>query len=358
MALDFDLSPEQTILADSARRTFAGVPRPEPADDPKALAEIGGALARQGLIAPLARLASDGDGLGLVEALVLAVEAGRAQLRFPLSEAIAAISVLSAVRPAAAAAVRQASELATAGSGAVEARALADGRVRLFGRTLAPYAASARWLAVATDRGDGPAAALVDLTDPGIAIVAAPAFDLSQALATVELDVTVAAADLVGFDLELILAVLAAGELVGAADHCLARTVEHLKQREQFGRPLGSYQALRHRAADDWMRLEGMRAAAEYAAAAFNLAGPEAGGAPLAPDAFRRAAHIAKACCAEGARAVAESAIQLHGGIGFTWELGLHFPLRRIQRLALAHGAPADHHDALAALLLDGRTND
>jgi alkylation response protein AidB-like acyl-CoA dehydrogenase len=90
-----------------------------------------------------------------------------------------------------------------------------------------------------------------------------------------------------------------------------------------------------------------MQAAGEYAAAAFDAA-------PDARADFERAAHIAKAHCSAAARKVAEHAVQIHGGIGFTWDFGLHVPLRRILRLASAHGDVAHHHDALADTLLNG----
>jgi alkylation response protein AidB-like acyl-CoA dehydrogenase len=146
------------------------------------------------------------------------------------------------------------------------------------------------------------------------------------------------------------LTVLACGELTGAAEHCLELTLRHLKERAQFGKPIGANQSLRHRAADDWMRVQGMQAASEYAAACFDAAQ----GAPDALAEFERATHIAKAHCSAAARKVAEHAVQIHGGIGFTWDFGLHVPLRRILRLASAHGDSAHHLDALADRLLNG----
>ncbi|MDX3248968.1 acyl-CoA dehydrogenase family protein, partial [Streptomyces sp. ME18-1-4] len=107
-------------------------------------------------------------------------------------------------------------------------------------------------------------------------------------------------------------------EAVGAADRALERTVEYLKQREQFGRAIGSFQAVQHRLADVYVQVQAARSAAYYAAWATGQEGESerVGGLALAQalDALRRAA-------AEG--------IQLHGGIGFTWEHEAHLYFKR-----------------------------
>ncbi|MEV7617515.1 acyl-CoA dehydrogenase family protein [Streptomyces sp. NPDC089799] len=105
-------------------------------------------------------------------------------------------------------------------------------------------------------------------------------------------------------------AVLAA-EAVGAADHVLTRTVEYVREREQFGRPVGSFQAVKHRLADLYVQVQGARSAAYYAAW-----DPEQGGLALAQ-------------ALEALRITAGEAIQLHGGIGFTWEHDAHLYFKR-----------------------------
>ncbi|WP_031072976.1 acyl-CoA dehydrogenase family protein [Streptomyces sp. NRRL S-118] len=105
-------------------------------------------------------------------------------------------------------------------------------------------------------------------------------------------------------------AVLAA-EAVGAAAHALERTVEHVRVREQFGRPIGSFQAVQHRLADLYVHVQAARSAAYYAAW-----DPAAGGLALAQ-------------CLEALRTVAGEAVQLHGGIGFTWEHEAHLYFKR-----------------------------
>ena len=87
--------------------------------------------------------------------------------------------------------------------------------------------------------------------------------------------------DIVVHELALMLTVLAAGELTGAAEYCLDASIRYLKERVQFGKPIGANQSLRHLVADDWVRAQGMRAACEYAAAAFDAATGKAGGSTL-----------------------------------------------------------------------------
>ncbi len=114
-------------------------------------------------------------------------------------------------------------------------------------------------------------------------------------------------------------AVLAA-EAVGAAGAALERTVEYVKVREQFGRPIGSFQAVQHRLADLYVQVQAARSAACYAAWA--VGGGAEGAEPGAPG-------LALAHALETLRAVAGEAVQLHGGIGFTWEHDAHLFFKR-----------------------------
>jgi len=109
-------------------------------------------------------------------------------------------------------------------------------------------------------------------------------------------------------------------EAVGAARHCLDTTVAYLKTREQFGRPIGSFQALQHRAADLVVELEAATSTAYYAAWA----------ADGSPDELAVVAPLALALCAEAAWHVAAETIQMHGGIGFTWEHEAHRYFKRL----------------------------
>ncbi|MEU8782246.1 acyl-CoA dehydrogenase family protein [Streptomyces sp. NPDC048637] len=124
-------------------------------------------------------------------------------------------------------------------------------------------------------------------------------------------------------------AVLAA-EAVGAADTALARTVAHVQQREQFGRPIGAFQAVQHRLADLYVRLQAARSAAYYAAWSAG-GGPSAPGGTAGPygAAEPGVGALALAQALETLRAVAAEAVQLHGGIGFTWEHEAHLYFKR-----------------------------
>lgn len=112
-------------------------------------------------------------------------------------------------------------------------------------------------------------------------------------------------------------ATVLAAEAVGAAERALERTVEHVRRREQFGRPIGSFQAVKHRLADVYVQVQAARSAAYYAAwAAGSGSGERTGGLALAQ-------------ALEALRTAASEAVQLHGGIGFTWEHDAHLYLKR-----------------------------
>jgi alkylation response protein AidB-like acyl-CoA dehydrogenase len=146
---------------------------------------------------------------------------------------------------------------------------------------------------------------------------------------------------------------LLASEQVGLAQWCLDSTVEYLRTRVQFGRKVGSFQALKHRMADVWVSVTQARAVARYAAGL--LAAWEPGRTEL--DEVRIAVALASAHCSEVAVRAAEECVQLHGGIGFTWEHPAHLYLKRAKADALAFGS-ADLHRARLAELVDLRPYD
>jgi alkylation response protein AidB-like acyl-CoA dehydrogenase len=136
-------------------------------------------------------------------------------------------------------------------------------------------------------------------------------------------------------------AALLAAEQLGVAEWCLSTTVAYVQERHQFGRPVGSFQAVKHRLADLWVDVTQARAVSRYAAAA--VAGDE--DVPVA-------AALAQAHCGPVAVRAAEECVQLHGGIGFTWEHPAHLYLKRAKSCALALGT-ADRHRATLAKLVD-----
>jgi alkylation response protein AidB-like acyl-CoA dehydrogenase len=135
-------------------------------------------------------------------------------------------------------------------------------------------------------------------------------------------------------------AAMLAAEQLGVAERCLEMTVAYLKERRQFGRQIGSFQALKHRAADLWVGVTQARAAARYAAACLTSGDADT---PVA-------IALAKAACSDIAVHAAQECLQLHGGIGFTWEHPTHLYLKRAKSSSLGFGTADRHRASLAGL--------
>jgi alkylation response protein AidB-like acyl-CoA dehydrogenase len=127
-------------------------------------------------------------------------------------------------------------------------------------------------------------------------------------------------------------------ELTGVAQRAMEMAVEYAKVRQQFGRPIGSYQAVSHRCADMLVDVESARSATLFAAWA----------ADADPSQLSLAASVAKAQAAETGWNVAASSLQVHGGIGFTWEHDLHFFMKRAAADARLFGSASQHRDRVA----------
>jgi alkylation response protein AidB-like acyl-CoA dehydrogenase len=136
-------------------------------------------------------------------------------------------------------------------------------------------------------------------------------------------------------------AALLASEQLGIAQWCFDTTVAYTKERKQFGRTIGSYQAIKHRLADLWVEVTGAIAAARYAADAIARSDDDA----------TIAACLAQAYCSDMAVHVAEECIQLHGGIGMTWEYPAHLYLKRAKANQLAFGTGYHHRARLGPLI-------
>jgi alkylation response protein AidB-like acyl-CoA dehydrogenase len=134
---------------------------------------------------------------------------------------------------------------------------------------------------------------------------------------------------------------LLASEQLGVAEWCLATTVDYVKQRRQFARPVGSFQAVKHRLADLWAAIGQARTAARYAADCLAAGSPDTA----------VAVAMAQSMCAEVAVRAAEECIQLHGGIGMTWEHPAHLYLKRARADLVALGTPGGHRADLAHLI-------
>jgi alkylation response protein AidB-like acyl-CoA dehydrogenase len=148
---------------------------------------------------------------------------------------------------------------------------------------------------------------------------------------------------------------LLAAEQAGGAARCLEMTVRHATTRIQFGRPIGSFQAVKQKAADMLIRVESARSAAAAATQAAALAlgaDRSAAGLPGLPE-LPVAAAVAQAYCSDAYVAVAADTIQLHGGIGFTWEHDAHLYFKRAWTNAELLGRPAEHYETIARHLAE-----
>lgn len=220
---------------------------------------------------------------------------------------------------------------------------VADGGLR--GRvTSVVDAVAADVLVVPVSGRDGPELHAVPVAQAGVGVVPAVSLDLTRPVADVTFDgaesTPLAGDAAAALDGALCTgAALLASEQVGIAQWCLTTTVAYLKDRHQFGRPVGSFQALKHRLADLFGELALARAAARHAAD--TVGGEEA----------RLAASVAKALCSDVAVHAAEEAVQLHGGIGMTWEHPAHLYLKRAKADQIALGTPGRHRQLLAPLV-------
>jgi alkylation response protein AidB-like acyl-CoA dehydrogenase len=188
----------------------------------------------------------------------------------------------------------------------------------------------------------------VDMSGPGVAKAPVVSLDMTRQLCDLSFDdapgtliaAGAAASQAVDAALTAGAAVLAA-EQVGLAQRCLDMTLAYVKERRQFARPVGSFQALKHRLADVWVAVSQARAASRYAAACLASGDPDA----------KVAVAVAKAYCSDAAVHAAQECVQLHGGIGFTWEHPAHLYLKRAKADSIAFGTPDAHRAMLATLV-------
>ena len=303
-----------------------------------------------------------GQGLGIVDLAVLFEEMGYALAPSPLlSSTLVGLALTHCgsddqreryLRPLAAGEKRGAPALWDAGSpgnpGAftMEAKAGGDGVVLEGEKVLAPDAASADFFLVATSDGKRH---LVDSGAGGVTVTAEPSIDLTRRLHLVRFEgVEVAAADTMPaegpdyFPVFFRLCVALAAESTGLAQRTMEMAVEYAKDRQQFGRPIGAYQAVSHRCAQMLLETENARSAVYGAAWA----------ADAEPESLPLAASMAKAYASDAGWRVPDASIQVHGGIGFTWEHDLHFFLKRGKANAAMFGTASWHRERVADLIL------
>ena len=364
--MDFALTDEQRALNDAVRsylrdrfgptQVRAVYEDPEGDGDP---AELWKALGEQGWLAVLVPEEHDGIGLGLLDAAVIARAFGAGTVPGPwLGTVLAAEAVRLAgsadqqkswLPRLAAGEVKGAVALHRPGSSPVpsNAPATASGGKLSGLLQLVEYAGGADLLVVAAQDG----LYLVDPKAEGIAVTRCESLDRTTRTWTLELD-GVAGEKLEGSSAEVLqdlldrAAVLVANDLVGIARKALTETVEYDKTRVQFGKPVGSFQAIKHDLADLHVMVTMAEHAATYAAYAVDAELPDK----------TVAVSIAKAKAADTARKATSDMIQYHGGIGYTWEHDAHFYFKRAKRLEYAYGDAAQHRERIAAALLDSAT--
>jgi alkylation response protein AidB-like acyl-CoA dehydrogenase len=351
--VDFELTEEQAALREVSRSLLAVTCPPQLVrslasagkDTDDKLWQRGVELGWIGLAVPEEL---DGAGQGVVELCLVAEELGRAAAPGPfLDSALTALVLARAGRRAELVGSLAAGELTAslAHHGAVTGSADGDELVLSGRATAVQAAASADWLLVTVTVNQGRRLVLVHRelarVEPRRTL------DETRRWYDVVLDgVRVNDADVVSADeaefrwLADAGAVLTAADSLGVGERLLELTVGYVKVREQFGRPIGSFQSVKHKVADMLTTLKGARAATYYAAMALDAGLADAAAASSA----------AKAFTGEGVAALAGEALQTHGGIGFTWEHDLHLYLRRAKVNEVLYGAAAEHYERLAAL--------
>jgi len=303
-----------------------------------------------------------GQGLGVVDLAVLFEEMGYALAPSPLLSTTVAGLALALngtdeqrerwLRPLASGESRGTVALFDAGTpariGSFEMEAKADGDdVVLDGeKVLVMDAASADFFLVATSDGRRH---LVERNVEGVTITAEKSIDLTRRLYSVRFDgVRVEAAATLNGGQDEYLPVLwracvaIAAESTGLAQRTMEMAVEYAKDRQQFGRPIGAYQAVSHRCAQMLLETENSRSAVYGAAWA----------ADAEPQSLPLAASMAKAYASDAGWRVPDASIQVHGGIGFTWEHDLHLFLKRGKANAASFGDARWHRDRVADLVL------
>ena len=310
-------------------------------------------LADLGVVGLTVPEAHGGLGLGLVDLVLLLEEAGRVSLPEPLLE------TTGLVAPLLAGLVRSDRPDAAAAVAAAWLEAIAAGRATAtVGATSAPptpiAGADGTDLLVLWTTGDDGAELHVVAADV-VTVRSVSSLDPTRRLGIPHWSPTAETRVLAGPDAEVAwrltrdrAAVVTAASLLGLADRMISMTADYAKERQQFGKPIGSFQAVKHLLAGAQVRLEFARPVVYGAAWALDDSGPSAS----PPTAASRAASTAKAYASDAATEAARVALQIHGAIGYTWECDLHLFLKRAWALAEAWGSSDDHRSLVLESLL------
>jgi alkylation response protein AidB-like acyl-CoA dehydrogenase len=371
----FDLSETQALLKNSVREFLR---RECPMAEVRRISDTADAfdgtlwskIAAQGWAGLLFPEEYDGGGMGMVELAAAMEEMGRALMPGPYlaTSILAGVAIESSasedrrrryLAPLCRGELRGTLALLES-SASWDPSAVAmpatrgSGGLRLDGRKLFVQDAAIAGLIVCAARSEGePTLCAVDARSPGLTISPMQAMDLTRRLYAVEFDgVDVPEPDVLARGeraraaIERTLdtgAVAVSAEMLGGMHRLVDLSVDYAKTRKQFGRPIGQFQAVQHMCADMLLMVEGVRSAVYYAAYAMQEGLPEA---PLA-------VSIAKAYASDGFRETGNRAIQIHGGMGFTWENDLHLYYRRAKASEILFGDATYHRERIARLAID-----
>jgi alkylation response protein AidB-like acyl-CoA dehydrogenase len=377
--MDIGFTDEQELLRETARKFLDAecdtkFVRERMATAEAVTAAFWAKLAEQGWLGILYPEEAGGSGLGLVDLVVLMEEMGRRVMPGPYFSTVllggAAIAeaggaaqraewlprIAAGEKKAALAWTEPALRWDAAGV-ALPARETGGGFILSGTKLFVGDAHLADILVVAARTRDGSTMEdgvtlfLVPRTAPGVAVAALPTIDETRKTCEVRFDnVVVPGAALLGelhagwAPLSRVVAratVALCAEMCGAAQQVLDMTVEYAKLRVAFGRPIGSYQGVKHQAADMLVALENARSLTYYAAWAFDEGEPDAD----------TAVSMAKAAASDMARKAAGTGIQLHGGIGMTWEHDLQLYYKRARASEVALGDAHWHRERVARLM-------
>jgi alkylation response protein AidB-like acyl-CoA dehydrogenase len=358
--MQFGLNESQEILRDSARSFFAGeCPMSETRrlmqTDTAYDATLWRKLADQGYTGIIFPEEYGGVGLGKVELILLMEEAGRALLPGPFfSTVVLSGSVIDALATAEqkkkylapicqGEARSTVAILETAASWDLGTIQMAAVNGKLSGEKLfVSDAAVADWILVLARNG----VFLADAKSASVTITPMFGMDLTRKLYAIRFNNTPTEqlGDLAGLAGVIDVATTAlVAEMVGGMQRTLDMAVEYAKTRKQFGKTIGSFQAVQHQCADMYLETESSRSAVYYAAWALEQNAPNASAA----------VSIAKIYASDAARTVGNRGIQIHGGMGFTWENDLHLYYRRAKASETAFGDASFHRERLARLEID-----
>ena len=337
--MNFGLSESQQMLKTNARKFFAAeCPMHEVRrlmETPKVYdSGLWAKMAEQGYTGIIFPEEYGGLGLGKVELALLMEEMGRALVPGPYLSTMAAAAVIDACGSA----EQKRQFLAPICRGEARAAlALIDGpksRRKLF----VADAAIANFIVATFDGG-------VQVMDSGFETEDMRGMDLTRKIYAVTFANPGTALEYPGgLERALDLATMAlSAELVGGMQRVLDMAVEYAKTRKQFGKPIGQFQAVQHPLADSYLETESARSAAYYAAWTLDDNAPDAS----------TAVSIAKMYASDAARNAGNRAIQVQGGMGFTWENDAHLYFRRFKASETALGDAAYHRERIARLVID-----